>query len=217
MTGPKLRLIAGRAGELTPEQGTRLQAALDAVLAGHPEAAELFRDDWRQQVASRTRSTEAWQFVQIDPTITRAVSEWITNHATRKRETRRVWEAALCAIDRRDGRILLTRQQMAEELGILPRHVSTCLAQLVRIGALDRMQIGRNACHRLNPHIATKLGREAGRQARKGAARPRLVAQDGEAVADRDGITHDPRQTDLEEAIADQMRRTGRLPWDLPK
>lgn len=209
MTGPKLRVIGGRAVELTPDQGMRLQAALDALLAGHPEAAQLFRDDWRNQVASRTRSTEGWSFVQIDPTITRAVSQWITDHATRKRETRQVWETALCHIDRRDGRILLDRAQLAAELGLQPHNVSTCLAQLVRIGALERIQLGRSAFHRLNPHIATKLGREAGRAARKHTAKPRLVAEDGERI-------NDPGQLSLEEAIADQMRRTGKLPWDMP-
>lgn len=212
MKRPTLTVIPGEAGELTPEAGAAFQAALDLLFAQHPQAAALFRQAWRDQAASRTRSTDSWRFLQVDPEIARGVSEWIDNEAVRKRETRQVWNLILCHIDRRDGRVLLDRSQIAEELGLLPRNVSTCLAQLVKIGALLRIQLGRNAAHRLNPHIGTKLGRQAGHQARQGTTRPRLAAADGVAVEERD-----PRQSDLEDAIAEQMRRSGKLPWDMPR
>jgi hypothetical protein len=65
--------------------------------------------------------------------------------------TMAVWNAAISFIAYdRDGEIMASRQQIADAAGVLPRDVSTALAQLVTIGALLRLKPGRYA---INPHV----------------------------------------------------------------
>lgn len=194
-----------------------MNAGLSTFFAANPLARDLLETMCREVIEAHSATQPAWEFLQMEPRVVAAVDQWIDDSAKRKRDTRKIWRTIIQHVDRRDGRIRLTRQEIAEATGILPRHVSTCMADLASTGTIQRIETGRTVVYMLNPHVGTKLGRVAGHQARKGHAKPRLVAQNGQAVADGEGITHDPRQADLEDAIAEQMRRTGRLPWDMPK
>lgn len=51
------------------------------------------------------------------------------------------------------GEILLTRQQFADELGILPRHVSSVMTTLERIGVVWREYSGRGVTYYVNANV----------------------------------------------------------------
>lgn len=202
---------------LSPDQVARINAGLAIFFAANPLARDLLEPLCRDVIDAHASTQTAWEYLQMEPRVVAAVDQWIDDSAKRKRDTRRIWRLIIQHVDRRDGRIRLSRQEIADATGILPRHVSTCMADLASTDTIKRIETGRTVVYMLNPHVGTKLGRVAGHQARKGHARPTLVALNGEAVPGAEGVTHDPRQVDLEDAIAEEMRRTGRLPWDLPQ
>jgi DNA-binding transcriptional ArsR family regulator len=205
---PVLATLEGGKGLLTEDEGAALNAAMDALFRSHPKAAALFKSDWREAAAAKTRSRTAWEFLQVDAAVERQVSTWIMESAPRKKETRKIWDMIRCHIDKRDGRIMKTREEIAEELGIAPRNVSTAMSAMAKVGIISRIEMGRTVLYRLSPHVGTKLPRVAGSDARKAMARPKLVAEDGQRIEDQ-------RQLEIEDAVVKAARR-GQLLWDLP-
>lgn len=206
----------GRGITLSPDQAARINAGLATFFAANPLARDLLEAMCRDVIDAHSSTQPQWEYLQMEPRVVAAVDQWIDESAKRKRDTRRIWRLIIQHVDRRDGRIRLSRQEIAEATGILPKNVSTCMTDLASTGTIKRVETGRTVVWMLNPHVGTKLGRVEGHQARKGHARPTLAALNGVAV-EGEGATPDPRQLEIEDAIAEQMRRTGKLPWDMPR
>jgi len=120
-----------------------------------------------------------WIFAMISPTQNAAVVRWLGDHSKRPQAAVRLWAELLTALRPDTGEILLTRQQIADRLGIHPNHVSGIVAELVAINAVRRHRDGRRVRYYLNPHVATHSpGPEARREARE-AAGPLLVLMQG--------------------------------------
>ena len=65
---------------------------------------------------------------------------------------------------------MLTRDELAERVGIAPRHVSEIMTELEGIGAVSRRRAGRAVRYYMNPMIGTHLPGQA-RDAAQAAAR----------------------------------------------
>ena len=119
------------------EQAEQLrQYAFDLELS--PEArAELNNALYRVTETPGRR----WMFVMISPEQFRFVGKAIQscrNVAT----TYAVWNAAVTYMRQDTGEILASREKLAEDAGTLPRHVSTAMSELEKIGAVVRERRG---------------------------------------------------------------------------
>jgi hypothetical protein len=137
--------------------------------------------------ASHTPDPDAdrWIFAMISPTQNFAVLEWLRQHSKRPQVAASVWGLLLTALRPDTGEILLTRDQIADRIGILPRHLSSIMTELVRINAVRREKEGRRVRYFLNPGIATHIPGPEARRAAREAAGPLLVLMEGGKGPDR--------------------------------
>lgn len=98
---------------------------------------------------SRTQTAAVWDAIRKLP------SEARPNHV------RHAFDLVLLNLRQDTGEVMLTRDQLAAEIGCAPRHVSTIMGTLERIGVIrrERRRIegvqGRGmAVYFINPHVA---------------------------------------------------------------
>jgi hypothetical protein len=118
-------------------------------------------------VAAIDRETVAengWTFVMLSPAQNRAVVNWLLEHSSRPQKAISLWSLLFEHLRRDTGEIMLTREQMAEQIVEEPKHVSTIMTELESIGAIDRrrekvpgMRGPGVARYFMNPNVATHL------------------------------------------------------------
>jgi hypothetical protein len=87
-----------------------------------------------------TAAENGWTFVMLPPSQNRAVVNWLLEHAERPREALALWALLFEHLDRHTGMILLTRDELAEQVGTRPEHVSRIMSDLEGIGAISRQR-----------------------------------------------------------------------------
>jgi hypothetical protein len=85
-----------------------------------------------------TAAENGWTFVMLSPAQNRAVIDWLLEHAERRREAIALWALLFEHLDRHTGMILLTRDEIAEQVGTHPDIVSAIMSDLEGIGAIVR-------------------------------------------------------------------------------
>ena len=125
--------------------------------------------------------SERWPFVKISPEQFRYVTKE-TQKTARPDQTLRVWNVALTYMRQDTGEILATREQLATDADTFPRHISTAMTELVKIGAIVRRRRGRKVIYSINPNI----GWNGGEGTRQAAARKTPALR---LVADRDNAS----------------------------
>ena len=111
-----------------------------------------------------TVAENGWTFVMLSPAQNRAVVHWLLEHAERKREAVALWVLLFEHLDRGTGMIVLTRGEIATQVGTHPDHVSEIMADLESIGAISRrrervagMRGPGVVRYLMNPAVATNL------------------------------------------------------------
>lgn len=108
-------------------------------------------------VDGQTVSERGWAFVMIGPKENEAVVAWLRQNSKRPMAAMATWAALFTALRFDTGEIALTRAELAERVGIHPRHVSRIMTELVEIGAVSRVREGRQVRYFMNPNIGTHL------------------------------------------------------------
>jgi len=121
-------------------------------------------------VDGETASERGWTFVMIGPRENRAVVRWLDHYSQRPRAATRLWAELFAALRYDTGEIMLTRDELADLVGVHPNHVSGIMAELEGIGAVSRRRAGRAVRYYMNPTIGTHLPGQA-RDAAQAAAR----------------------------------------------
>jgi hypothetical protein len=124
-----------------------------------------------------TAAENGWTFVMLSPAQNRAVVNWLLEHAERPQKAVALWALLFEHLDRGTGMILLTRDEIAEQINERPNHVSEIMADLESIGAIARRR-DRIAGMRgpgmvryfMNPNVATHLAGKARDEAQAEAA-----------------------------------------------
>ena len=131
--------------------------------------------------AAQTPDPDAdrWIFAMISPTQNFAVLEWLRKHSKRPQVATSVWGLLLTGLRPDTGEILLTRAQIADRVGVLPRDLSSIITELASINAIRREKEGRRVRYFLNPSIATHIPGPEARKAAREAAGPLLVLMQG--------------------------------------
>jgi Crp-like helix-turn-helix domain len=111
-----------------------------------------------------TAAENGWTFVMLSPAQNRAVIDWLLEHAERRREAIALWALLFEHLDRHTGMILLTRDELAEQVGAHPDNVTRIMADLEAIGAISRrrervagMRGPGVARYFMNPNVGTHL------------------------------------------------------------
>jgi hypothetical protein len=113
--------------------------------------------------AEPTRPKEA--FVMMYPWQNAAVVEWLMNNSKRPLKAAQLWALLFCNVDR-DGLIMLSREELAEKVGIEPRTVSEIMGELEKFNAIFKRRTrvagmrgpGRVEYY-MNPHVAEVMHR----------------------------------------------------------
>lgn len=131
--------------------------------------------------AAQTSNPDAdrWIFAMISPTQNFAVIEWLRQFSKRPQVAVSIWGLLLTALRPDTGEILLSRTQIAERVGIAPKHASEVISELAGINAVRREKEGRRVRYFLNPNIATHIPGPEARKAAREAAGPLLVLMEG--------------------------------------
>ena len=111
-----------------------------------------------------TVAASGWTFVMLSPAQNRAVVKWLLEHAERRREAIALWALLFEHLDRHTGMILLTRDELAEQVGAHPDNVTRIMADLESIGAISRrrervagMRGPGMVRYFMNPNVGTHL------------------------------------------------------------
>jgi hypothetical protein len=124
-----------------------------------------------------TVAANGWTFVMLSPAQNRAVVHWLLEHCKRPQEAVALWAVLFEHLDRHTGMILLSRDELATQVGTHPNHISEIMAELESIGAIARRR-DRIAGLRgpgmvryfMNPTVATHLAGKARDKAQAEAA-----------------------------------------------
>jgi len=115
-----------------------------------------------------------WCFAMINPEQFRFVTKSVQrcrNVAT----TLSVWNAAITYLRMDTGEIMADREQLAKDAETLPRHVSTAMTELSKIGAIIKEKRGRKTAYFINPHVGWAGGEGTRKDAAEGVPKLRLV------------------------------------------
>ena len=89
------------------------------------------------EIDRKTRpDTPAETFVMIKPAQNAAVVDWLEANSTRPMKAMRLWALTFDHLYPHTGQIMLTRDQIAEKIGIRPNEVSQIMGELVKFRAI---------------------------------------------------------------------------------
>lgn len=124
-----------------------------------------------------------WTFAMISPQQNAAVVSWLEANSKRPMKAMRLW-AHLFEVMRSDtGEILRSREELAEKIGMTPRHLSETMTELASINAILRKKDGRAVRYFMNPNIATHVPSSEQRKEARENAGPLLVLMEGGRIA----------------------------------
>ncbi len=129
-----VRRLLSKPDRLREGQAAQLRAALLPFEHDMPgPVRELVAHIDRQ-----TASKAGWTFIMISADQNRAVVRWLNASSRRPMKATSLWAELFSAVDRDTGEVLLTRDQLAELVGITVEDVSTIMGELEGIEAIIR-------------------------------------------------------------------------------
>lgn len=147
------------------------------------EVLEELLDVVDRRSASRSRRT----FLMLYPAQFRSVVSYLLHTSARPMVAVELWTVSFEHLHPKTGEILLSRDQLASEVGVTPRDVSEVMSELVEFGAIIRrrervagMRGPGVARYFVNPNVATRLPGKA-RDKAQAAAPPIFKVIDGSA------------------------------------
>jgi predicted transcriptional regulator len=174
-TVARLHQLRPKPERLRHDQADQLiQAVLPFMDGQMRDHARAMVDYVKRETASGSR----WKFVMVSPTQNDAVVNFLADHSSRPLVAMRVWSLALRHL-RDDGEIVISRDEIAEQVGEQPRNISTVMTELEQFGAISRrrervagMRGQGPVRYYVNPLVATHLAGQARDDAQAAAPKP---------------------------------------------
>ena len=130
----KIRRLFSKPDRLRAEQAARLRDALLPFEHDMPvQVRELVA-----QIDRQTAARNGWTFIMISAEQNRAVVHWLKTNSRRPMQAMDLWSLLFTRVDRDTGEVLLTRDQLAEVVGIAADDVSAIMGELEGIDAIIR-------------------------------------------------------------------------------
>ena len=160
----RLRRLRTKPERLREEQA----AALHQMVLAYPGLPERAVSAIVATIDRETAAKNGWTFVMLSPAQNRAVVRWLHQHSSRPQKAVDLWVLLFEHLRRDTGEIMLTRDELAEQIDEAPKNVSTIMGELESIGAISRRRErvpgmrGPGAVrYFMNPNIATHLNGKA--------------------------------------------------------
>jgi hypothetical protein len=178
MPAARIARLRTKADRLRAETGEQLRR----LVLEYPDLPERARGEIVAAIDRETASEAGWTFVMLNSEQNEAVVQWLRQRSRYPVLAPALWAALFTALRRDTGEIMLSRDELAERVGIRANEVSSVMHELAGIGAIivHREKVagmrGRGrAVYLMNPNVATNLT-GAARDKAQGAAGPlRLV------------------------------------------
>lgn len=131
-----------------------------------------------------------WRFVMLSPAQCLAVWDAIRELPAddRPNQVRHLFDLVITHLETNTGAVVLTRDELAEKVGTEPRHISTMMGTLERMGVIYRRRIkqpgmrGRGiARYYVNPHVAWHGKLEVRKEQSRDVPLPFAVIEGGAA------------------------------------
>jgi hypothetical protein len=136
------------------------------------------------EIDRSTASNSGWPFIMLSPSQHRAVVRFLRT-VRRSQVAQEVWAVCFEHVHPKTGEILLSRDQIAAEVGASADDVSRIMSQLADFGAVLRERVvvagmrGPGVVrYRMNPNVATHVASSVARDAVQAGA-PKLKLVDG--------------------------------------
>lgn len=157
------------------EQIERLQSILELFPELNEKKASALLWDIKRK--NKLNDPNKWTFIMISPEQNSDVVDWLATNSKRPLNAVKLWSILFKYVHRETGQIMLSRQELADMLQILPRHVSTIMSELESINAIIKEKEGRGVTYYMNPNVGTHLSQEDREKAQVKA--PSLTVIDG--------------------------------------
>lgn len=89
----------------------------------------------------------------IEPEGNRAVVRWLRENSERPIAAMNLWSLLLARLHRGTGQVLLSRSELAAEVGVTPREITFIMKELADIGAVSRRPDGSRVRYFLNTEL----------------------------------------------------------------
>ena len=89
----------------------------------------------------------------IEPEGNRAVVHWLRENSERPIAAMNLWSLLLARLHHGTGQVLLSRGELAGEVGVTPREITYIMRELDGIGAVSRRPDGSRVRYFLNPKL----------------------------------------------------------------
>lgn len=192
----EIRRLRTRPARLRQDENAELAALLDPLMADEgrrPEFLAAVRKV-RALIDRETASTSQRTFCMLYPDQNLAVMRAIAE-SSRPKQAFVLWALCLNNMVWGTGEIVLSRGELAEELGVAPRTVSSIMTELVEMNAIIRRfergpgQRGRGSVrYFVNPQVATH---------EKGKARDDVQDEAGPVLKLVEGTAHPAQRRDV--------------------
>jgi hypothetical protein len=111
-----------------------------------------------------TVATSGWTFAMLSPAQNRAVVNWLLENSSRPQKAVSLWSLLFEHLRRDTGEIMLSREEMAEQIGERADNVSLIMTELQGISAISRrrervagMRGPGMVRYFMNPNVGTHL------------------------------------------------------------
>lgn len=184
----EIRRLRTRPARLRQDENARLRQALLPFRDGG-DGFTMEREEMRLVVSKalalidrQTASLNKWTFVMLSPEQNAIVVSYLADHSRRPLVAVKLWALVFNHLRTDTGEIVLSREDIAEKLGVEARHVSEVMGELVRFGAISRTREriaglrGPGLVHYfMNPNVATHLSGKLRDEAQRAAPILKLV------------------------------------------
>lgn len=182
------RRFLARPGVVRPDVGERFCSGLDALadelsFASGSAGLRSIVAEAKAQVRRKSASANRWSFLMIDTVRYVRVAEWLAANSRRPLVALRLWAHVFAHLTE-DGRLVLSRSELAAELDVRPSEVSEVVSELVRIRAMKRERDGSSVRYSMSPWLGSHLSHAARDDAQRGFPDLQLVPKVSAAGGD---------------------------------
>lgn len=130
---------------------------------------------WEVRRKNKLNDPNTWTFIMISPEQNRAVVDWLEEKSKRPLKALRLWALLFENVHRETGQIMLTRQEIADQIKIQACHVTHIMTELENINAILKKKDGRSVIYYMNPNVANHYPQEIRENSQREAPKLKLI------------------------------------------
>jgi len=155
----------------------KLQSALELFPELNEKKVASLVWEAKKQAHLHEETKEGKPFIMMFSEQNTLVVRWLTTNSKRPLKAVELWSVLFEYVNYETGQIMLSRQELANNLNISSRHITNIMSELESIKAIIKEKEGRGVTYYLNPNVGTHLPQPHRKLAQ--AQAPTLTVIDG--------------------------------------